>query len=130
VIAAKCVALFADVQQIRRTCNHLTRIAGDRAQVLVDRAELMVGHVPKKRPSHDLQQIAVEGWRETIGRSAGACATWMYVIEIGAFPHDLDELLVGVASGRQPRFVRCQIARVKVRNLRRCPERAKISPST
>jgi hypothetical protein len=89
----------------------------------------MVGHVAKKRPSHDLEQIAVEWWRETIGRRAGACATWMYVIEIGALSHDLDELLVGMASCRQPRFVRCQIARVKVRNLRRCAKWAKIPPS-
>ena len=60
---AKCVALFADVLQIRRTCNHLARIAGDRTQILVDCAELMVGHVPKKRPSHHLEQLAVEECR-------------------------------------------------------------------
>jgi hypothetical protein len=79
------------------------------------------GHVPEKWPAHDLEQIAVEGWHETIGRRARggrrASATWMYVIEVGALPHNLDELRVAMSTCRQLRFVWCQIAGVKVRNL-------------
>jgi hypothetical protein len=48
-------ALLADVLQIRRTSDHLARIAGDRTQVLVDCPELVVGHVLEKRPSHHLE---------------------------------------------------------------------------
>ncbi len=96
----------------------------------------MVSHAPEKRPAHDLEQIAVEGRHETVGRRARggrrASATWMYVIEVGALPHDLDELRVAVSTCRQPRFVWCQIAGVKVRNLvlgRKRPEWAKIPAS-
>ena len=37
--------------------------ARDCAQVLVDRPQLMVRHILVVRPRHDLQQVAVEGWR-------------------------------------------------------------------
>src|SRR5216684_4277578 len=114
-IASQCAALFTGVLQIGRTSNDLARVAGDCAQVLVDCLEIAVGHVPEEWPSHDQEKIAVEGWLDTIGRSAGGSAIWVYVIEIGAHPHDLDELLVSAPTFRQSRFVRCQIAGVKVR---------------
>jgi hypothetical protein len=108
--------LFTLVLQIRRARNHLTRVAGDRAQVLVDCPELMVGHVAKGWPSHDLEKIAVERRLETIRRIAGRSAIWMHVIEIGPVPHDLDELLVGAPALRPPSLVRRQIAGVEVGN--------------
>jgi hypothetical protein len=54
----------------------------------------MVGHVLEEWPSHDLKMIAVERRLETIGRCARTSAIWVYVIEILAFPHDIDELFV------------------------------------
>jgi hypothetical protein len=46
--------LFTDVLQVGRAGNDLARIARDRAQVLVDSPQVAVGHIPEKRPSHDL----------------------------------------------------------------------------
>jgi len=68
-----------------------------------------IGHVLEDWPGHDLEKIAVERRLQTVGgrRSAGDPAIWVHVIEVGALPHDLDELLVGMATLRQPRFVRC-----------------------
>jgi hypothetical protein len=99
-----------------RTSNHLSRVAGDCLQVLVDSPELMVSHVPEGWLSHDLEKVAVERRLETIGRSTGGSAIWVYGIEIRPSPHDLDELLVSEPTFGQSRFVRRQIAGVRVRN--------------
>jgi hypothetical protein len=72
--------LFTDVLQVGRACNHLAWIARNRAQVVVDCPQVAVGHFPERRPSHDLEKIAVEGWLKTISRNAGGSAIGMYVI--------------------------------------------------
>jgi hypothetical protein len=50
----------------------------------------------------------------------------MYVIQIGAMPDDLEELIVGAPAYREPGIVWCQIARVQVRN---GPDWAKVPPA-
>jgi hypothetical protein len=115
-IELKAPCLFTGILQIRRTCNSWSRIARDRAQVLVDCSEVVVGHVLEEWPSHDLKKIAVDGWHVTAASSDAAGAIWVHVIEIRASPHDLDELLVGVATRRKPRLVGRQIAGIKVLN--------------
>jgi hypothetical protein len=95
-------SLFASVLQIRRTCNHRIRVAGDRAQVLVDCLQLVIGHVLKGRSAHHLQKIAVERRQEAVGRRIGRSAIRMDVVEVGAVPHDLDELLVSAPPSGSP----------------------------
>jgi hypothetical protein len=73
---------------------------GDGAQVFVDGVEILIAHVPKRRPRHDLEQRAVEG-------------TWEHgvqLIRVDACSDGLFELGEGVASDRQPGRVRGQIA--------------------
>jgi len=42
----------------RRPCN-----ARNRAQILIDSANVTIGHVSKSRPSHNLEKVTVEGRR-------------------------------------------------------------------
>ena len=76
----------------------------------------MIGHVLEGRPAHHLQKIAVERRQEAVGRRTGRSAIRMYVIEVGAVPHDLDELRVGAPAFRQSSVVRRQVPRIKVGN--------------
>src|SRR5215510_826685 len=38
--------------------------ARDSTQIFVDRLQVMVGHILKRRPRHDLEKITIEGRRE------------------------------------------------------------------
>ena len=111
-----CAALFTGILQVRRICNPWAGVAGDGTQVLVDCSEVVVGHVFEEWPSHDLKKIAVDGWQVTVAFSDAITAIWVYVIKISASPHDLDEFLVSVPTCRQSRFIRRQIAGIKVLN--------------
>src|SRR5215469_13526389 len=64
-------------------------VARNRAQVCVDRKEVMIGHVSKNRPSHHLQKIPIERKRQAVRRCTGTSTAWVNVIEIRAVPHDL-----------------------------------------
>ena len=96
------------VAWLGRACD-----AGDGTQVLVDSLDLMVGHLRKHWPWHDLQTASVDGsWNAVRGGGScgNGCTVWMEVIEICALPHDLLKLLKRVAPFRSPRLVRCQVA--------------------
>ena len=64
-------------------------VARNRAQVRVDREEIMIGHVSKNRPSHHLQEIPIERKRQAVRRRVGTGTAWVNVIEIRAHPYDL-----------------------------------------
>src|SRR5579872_2066213 len=87
--------------------------AGNGTQVLVNSFDLMVGHVVKHRPGHDLQKTAVHGRWNAVGwrRSRQSrCTGWMKVIEICALAEDLLELLKRVAPFWPPGLIRRQVA--------------------
>jgi hypothetical protein len=79
----------------------------------------MIGHIRKRRPRHYLQKIPIERERQTVGRHARTATARVNVIEVLAVPHDLQEVRKRVASLRQPRFIRRQVARVEVNNATR-----------
>ena len=64
-------------------------IARNRAQVCVNREEIMIGHVSKNGPTHHLQKIPIERKRQAVRRRTGTGTAWVNVIEIRAVPHDL-----------------------------------------
>jgi hypothetical protein len=64
-------------------------IARNRAQVCVDRKEIMLSHVRKSRPWHHLQKIPIERKRQAVGRRAGTDTARVNVIEIRAVPDNL-----------------------------------------
>jgi hypothetical protein len=55
-------AVVAQRARRRRTCN-----ARDRAQIFVDRPEVVVGHVLVSEPRHYLEKITVERRGEAVG---------------------------------------------------------------
>jgi hypothetical protein len=77
-------------------------IARNRAQVCVDREQIMIGHVRKRRPWHYLQRVPVEGKGQAVGRRAGTSTARVNVIEMLAVTHDLYEVCKRMASLRQP----------------------------
>ena len=82
--------------------------AGDGAQERVDRFELKIRHVLKIGPRHNLEQIAVERKKETVGGyGGGACG--MDMIQVFAGPYDLNEIRQRVAALRQSGLIGCQI---------------------
>jgi hypothetical protein len=83
-------------------------VAGNSTQILVDGLEILVSHVLKIWPRHDLQELTVEWERDAAGVQ-GACASRMQVIHINASPDDLIELGVRVAPFGQSGFVRRQV---------------------
>lgn len=76
----------------------------------------MLGHVLEGRPWHDLEKISVEGGLEAVRRSVGAGTIRVNMIKVCAMPQDLKKLWKGVATFRQSRIVRCQVAGVNVRH--------------
>src|SRR5271170_6722740 len=79
-----------DVARIRRAFE-----TGNGAQVFVDGSELMVGHVVKRWPWHDLEKASVDGRRNAVCRGGSwrnVCTGRVDFIEINAGPHDLLEL--------------------------------------
>ena len=87
--------------------------ARDGTQVLIDSLDLMVGHVVKYGPRHDLEKIAVHrGWNAVCRRRSrqSRCTGWMEVIEIYASPQDLLKLQKRVAPFRPPSLIRRQVA--------------------
>ena len=76
---------------VPRARRRLTRDAGDRAQIFVDRTEVMVRHIVIDRPWHYLEKSAVERSGQTI--PVGSPSTcWMEVIHVYTCPNDLDKL--------------------------------------
>ena len=102
--------------------------AGDSAEIFVDSRKIMVSHVLKGGPWHDLQKGAVEREREAFGANGAwwAYTARMQVITVNASPHDLIELGERVAPFGQPGFVRCQITADNVWRRWR-PERAEVT---
>jgi|SRR5580700_2886670 hypothetical protein len=98
----------------RRRRTECIVYAGDCAQILVDSFDLMVGHVVKYRPWHDLQLAAVHGrWNANAQPNVGVCVGltgWMDIIEIFASPENLLKLLKRVSPCRTPVFIRRQVA--------------------
>ncbi len=85
--------------------------------MLVNRPQIMIGHVLEGRPWHDLEKIAVEGKLQAVGWSARPGSTIrVNMIEICALPQDLTKLFKGVSTFRQPRLVRGQVTGVKMWN--------------
>ena len=77
------------------------RDAGNRAEILIDRAEVAIPHVLIGRPRHDLQQRTEERRRQTRVER----------IRIEAGPDRVTELFEGVAADWAARNIRCQVAR-------------------
>src|SRR5579859_2058117 len=76
--------------------------------------QIMVSHVVKNGPWHDLEKIAIERRGQACSvRSTGTGR--MDVIEISAIPHDLNEFRKRVAAFRPTGSIRRQLARQDMR---------------
>src|SRR5262249_10747039 len=106
-LAAQSVTVVVQDARSGRTFN-----ARNRAQVFLNRAEIVIRHALERGPRHDLQQIAVEGEGDAAGihGRTGAAARRMCVVEVDAGSHDLAELVEGVTTLWQSRFIGCEIA--------------------
>lgn len=81
--------------------------AGNRTQVLVDGANVVVRQALKIGPRHDLEKISVERRvRRKAAFGYGIRTVWMKVIKIFASPEDFEELWKGVIPFRQSSFGR------------------------
>ena len=88
--------------------------ARNSAQIFVDRPDVVVSHVLKAGPRHDLQKVAVK-WRWKALAVGNACTGWMKVIKIFAGPQDREKLVKSVAPFRPSGFIGRQVAGDDVR---------------
>ena len=88
--------------------------AGKRAQVLVDRAKVIIGQIFQSGPGHDLKQVAIErrGDAACVRRT---CTGRMEMVGIDAGANDLNEMIEGIAAYGEPGRVRSEVARDDVR---------------
>jgi hypothetical protein len=100
--------------------------AGHRAQVLIDRAKVVIGKVGERVSRHDLQEIAIEG-RGNAVRCHGRRAGWMEMIQVHASCEFLYKLRVRSTAFRKSGFIRGQIAGDNIRRARN--HGAKIPPA-
>ena len=83
--------------------------ARDSAEIFVDRPEVMVGHILKRGPRHDLEKITIERRLEAVcGYRSGT--VWMQVLKVCSMPHDFQKFPKRGTPLRPAGFVRCQIA--------------------
>ena len=100
--------------------------AGNRAQIFINRAQVVHGHTLKFRPGHDLQEIAVKRqrrWKAVRGNRGGARR--MHMVQILACLHDVEKLRKAAPTFRTAGPIRRQIARHDVRRVR--GKRAEVS---
>ena len=100
--------------------------AGDRAQILINRAQVVHGHALKFRPGHDLQEITVKGQRSGKAvRGNRGRARRMHMVQILAGLHDVEKLGKAAPTFRTPGLIRRQIPRDDVGRVR--GQRAEVS---
>ena len=97
---------------LRAAVGGLARIiplnTGNRSQVLINGAQVVVGQFLEIGPRHDLEKISVH-WRvRWIGREAvrsnGGGTIWMKMIKIFAGTYDRHEVFEGVIAFREASF--------------------------
>lgn len=84
--------------------------ARDGAEILVDRAKVVIREMAEIGPGHYLQKVPVERWRDAVCvRRSGAW--WMQLIGIDACADGVPELFKGVAANREATGVGRKVAR-------------------
>src|SRR5579864_4311164 len=117
IVATELWVAAIIAQFVRGACRwRAERIvdAGDGAQILIDGFDLMVGHVVKKRPGHDLELATVHRRRDADAqRYIGVrvrLTSWVNLIEIGAVPQNFPELCKRASAFRTSILIRRQVA--------------------
>ena len=95
---------------MKRVGRGWARNAGNTAQIFVNGPQVVVRHILKRGPWHDLHKRTVKGVRQAVG-GYGRGAARMQVIEVNARPHNLNKLLKSAAPLGQSSFVGRQVAR-------------------
>ena len=119
------IYLLAAVGRFARAAFH----ARNGAQILIDGAEIVVGHVLIDGPRHDLEEIPVE-WRGDTFSVGSAGAGRMHMVRIDTGANDGLELRKRIAAFRPPRFVGRQVAGNNVRERSRPRKRTEVSATT
>ena len=91
------------------------RDAGDRAEILVDGAQIVIGQVAETRPRHRLEKVCAERSWNAAPVNHSCWASRVEVIHVHARPHDLNKFGKRVATYGQSSFIRCQVAGDDVR---------------
>jgi hypothetical protein len=84
--------------------------AWNSAEVLVDRAKVMVGEMTEVRPGHDLEQVSIEWFWNAIGVGC-ARARGVEMIGIDAGADGVEEFFEAVATDRFAAGVGSEVAR-------------------
>src|SRR5881409_466276 len=102
--------------------------ARDSTEIFVDRLQVMVGHILKRGPRHDLENITIEGRREAVC-GYGSGTVWMQVLKVCSMPHDFQKFRKRGTPLRPASFVGRQIAGHNVRRIWCLSKRSEIEPA-